>query len=207
MAQARSHTQSRVPAALRNATIAVGLLAVTGAGAGLYWGMRGSPAPTLAMPGEITGSTEQAPVVRGPSGLALPRFVTLKAAKVNVRKGPSHDHAIAWIYQRKGLPLEITAESDNWRKVRDAEGQEGWIQQSMLAGKRNALIAGWVKNGGVMLHSEAREASGIVAALAPGVVAAIDSCDGQWCYLNASDYEGYALQAELWGVYPGEVVN
>ena len=203
----RSRNSAAVPAPLRNATIAVFLLAIAGGGVGIYWGMKTPAAPETLFPGEVTSSTDEMPVEKGPSGLPLPRFVTLKAAKVNVRKGPSHDHAIAWIYQRKGLPIEITAESDNWRKIRDAEGQEGWIQQSMLAGKRNAFVAKWIKNGGVLLHGESNATSGAVARLAPGVVAAVESCDGEWCYLNADGYEGYAQQSELWGVYPGEVVD
>jgi SH3-like domain-containing protein len=202
-----ARNSAAIPPPLRNATIAVAFLAISAAGAGIYWGMKTPSAPETLFPGDVTGSTGEMPVEKGPSGLPLPRFVTLKAAKVNVRKGPSHDHAIAWIYQRKGLPIEITAESDNWRKIRDAEGREGWIQQSMLTGKRNALVARWIKNGGVLLHDETSDNSGAVARLAPGVVAMVESCDGAWCYLNADGYEGYARQNELWGVYPGEVVD
>jgi SH3-like domain-containing protein len=207
MQRAHSGTIGAFAPALRNASIAVGVLALAAAAAGAYWGMRAKPMPVAHTTADITSSTEQAPVTRGPSGLPLPRFVTLKVGKVNVRKGPSHDHAVAWIYQRKGLPVEITAESDNWRKIRDADGHEGWIQQSMLAGKRNALVAKWVKNGGVLLHPQANAGTGALARLAPGVVAVVESCDGEWCYVSAANYEGYARQSELWGVYPGEVVN
>jgi SH3-like domain-containing protein len=191
---------------LRPVAMVAGLLALAAA-VGLALMHRAGPAPAVLGAADVTATLDAMPVQRGPSGLPLPRFVTLKAVKVNVRKGPSHDHAIDWTYQRKGLPVEIIAESDTWRKVRDAEGQEGWIQQSMLTGKRNALVAGWVKNGGVLLHPQANAGSGDLARLAPGVVATIESCDGDWCYLSAGGYEGYALQSELWGVYPGEEVN
>lgn len=206
-----SRKASATPAPLRNATLAVALIAMAAALAGIYWGMRKDPATAIALPitlpGEITGSTGLLPDETGPSGLPVPRFVTLKAAKVNVRKGPSREHALAWIYQRKGLPVEVTAESDDWRKIRDAQGLEGWIQQSMLGGKRNALVAGWVRNGGVLLYGRASAGAAAVARLAPGVVAGVESCDGEWCFLDASGYEGYARQSELWGVYPGEIVN
>lgn len=198
---------SATPAPLRNATLAVAFIAMAAAAAGIYWGMQKGPAAAIALPGEITGSTGLLPDETGPSGLPVPRFVTLKAAKVNVRKGPSREHALAWVYQRKGLPVEVTAESDDWRKIRDAQGLEGWIQQSMLGGKRNALVAGWVRNGGVLLHGRADPDAAAVARLAPGVVAGVESCDGEWCFLDASGYEGYARQSELWGVYPGEIVN
>jgi SH3-like domain-containing protein len=169
--------------------------------------MQGTPEPVLAQPGEVTGSTADAPVQVGPSGLPLPRFVTLKASKVNVRKGPSHEHAIAWVFLRKGLPVEVTAESDNWRKIRDSDGSEGWIQQSMLTGKRNALVASWVGKKGIMLRAQPNAKAEAVVNLAGGVMGQIDSCNGGWCYLSTQDYEGYARQDELWGVYPGEVVD
>ena len=69
---------------------------------------------------DVTGSTEPIDKVVGPSGLPLPRFVSLKADKINVRRGPSSEHQVAWVYQRKGLPVEITAEFENWRRIRDS---------------------------------------------------------------------------------------
>ena len=207
MPRAISLADPPFPPHLRIAIALVGILAVSAAGFSMYWGMnRAAEAPAFA-PGEITGSMGDAPVQTGPSGLPIPRFVTLKAGKVNVRKGPSHEHAIAWVFQRKGLPVEITAESDNWRKIRDSDGAEGWIQQSMLTGKRNALVANWMKDTGVLLKSEPNPKAATVVKLSAGVLGTIESCNGGWCYLNASDYEGYAKQDELWGVYPGEVVD
>lgn len=183
----------------RTLMFAAGLVAIGLAGFSFMASATETPAP-----GEITGSTADVPQQLGPSGLPLPRFVSLKANKVNVRKGPSSEHSVAWTYQQKGLPVEITAESDNWRKVRDGDGSEGWILQSMLAGKRTAVVADWAKAKDVYLHGSAAPTSGIVAKLAPGALAMIDSCDGDWCYLSATDYEGYVRQSDLWGVYPGE---
>jgi hypothetical protein len=95
--------------------------------------------------GEITASVSPAESTafhdtgkKHVTGLPLPRFVTLKADKVNVRRGPSSEHPVAFVFQRKGLPVEITAEFENWRKIRDSDGAEGWILQSMLSGRRNA---------------------------------------------------------------------
>jgi SH3-like domain-containing protein len=157
--------------------------------------------------GEITGSTEGAAQQLGPSGLPLPRFVSLKAGKVNVRRGPSSDHPVAWVFQRKGMPVEITAEFENWRKIRDSEGAEGWILQSMLSGRRNAYVADWTKAGIVDLYDSADAASGLAARLQAGVLASIESCDGRWCAIEAEGHAGFADQSLLWGVYPGEVVN
>jgi SH3-like domain-containing protein len=158
-------------------------------------------------PGDVTASLDQAPVQLGPSGFPIPRFLTLKANKVNVRKGPSSSHAVAWVFQRKGMPVEITAEFENWRKIRDSQGEEGWILQQMLSGRRFAMAPDWDKTKSVALHDGETARSGTVAKLTPGAIAQIESCSGEWCYLATDDYEGYALQTELWGVYPGEVVD
>ncbi len=79
------------------------------------------------------------------TGLPLPRYVSLKSDKVNLREGPSKDHRTTWVFERAGLPVEITAESDNWRRIRDSEGTEGWVLQSLLSGRRTALVAPWKK--------------------------------------------------------------
>ena len=64
------------------------------------------------------------------SGLPMPRYVSLKSDHVNVRAGPTKDNDVAWVYTRSGLPVEITAEFENWRRVRDSEGAEGWVYHS-----------------------------------------------------------------------------
>ncbi len=72
--------------------------------------------------------------------LPLPRFASLKTDRVNLREGPSKDHPTKWVYQRAGLPVEITAEFEIWRRVRDSEGVEGWVLHSLLSGRRTALV-------------------------------------------------------------------
>ena len=73
--------------------------------------------------------------------LPLPRYASLKTDRVNLREGPSKDHPTKWVYERAGLPVEITAEFEIWRKVRDSEGVEGWVLHSLLSGRRTALVA------------------------------------------------------------------
>jgi SH3-like domain-containing protein len=183
------------------------LVLLLGAGATIWMvqGLRGGERVTQH--GDVTASTDSAPVLLGSSGFPIPRFVSLKANKVNVRKGPSSEHAVAWVFQRKGMPVEVIAESENWRKIRDATGSEGWILQQMLSGRRFALVPDWNRDRAIVLHAAESEKSSPVVKLQPGVVAQIESCSGSWCYLTTDDYEGYAKQAELWGVYPEEVVD
>ena len=42
------------------------------------------------------------------TNLPLPRYVSLKAAEGNVRRGPSLTHRIDWVFQRRDMPLRIT---------------------------------------------------------------------------------------------------
>jgi len=79
----------------------------------------------------------------GPSGLPLPRFVSLKSGRVNARIGPGVNYPVDWLYLKPGLPVEITQEFENWRRVRDSDGSEGWINQSLLSGKRTGIAAPW----------------------------------------------------------------
>jgi len=83
-------------------------------------------------------SAKDSPVTT--SGLPVPRYVSLKSDHVNVRAGPTKDNDVAWVYTRSGLPVEITAEFENWRRVRDSEGAEGWVYHSLLSGRRTAVI-------------------------------------------------------------------
>jgi SH3-like domain-containing protein len=145
---------------------------------------------------------------KGPSGLPLPRFVSLKATRVNLRIGPGRDYAVAWLYTRPGVPMEVIQEYDNWRRVRDAEGTEGWVYQSLLSGDRTATVAPWKAASGqeefINMHREARANARIVARLEPGVVVEVKTCDGDWCEASADGVDGYVAQSEIWGAYPGE---
>jgi SH3-like domain-containing protein len=192
---------------LGSAFLALACLAVAG---GIGWSLFGQKTDSLAKSAgdaTITASISSETKSVGPSGLAIPRFVSLKAEKVNVRRGPSSDHPVAWVFQRKGLPVEIVAEFENWRRVRDSEGEEGWILQSMLAGKRTAVIAPWRGTQLTLLHATANKTSSVRAKLSAGAMGDVANCDGKWCEVTSGGYEGYVEQEMLWGVYPGEAVN
>ena len=142
------------------------------------------------------------------SGLPVPRYVSLKSDRVNLREGPSKDHRTNWIFERAGLPVEITAEFETWRKVRDSEGSEGWVLHSLLSGRRTALVTPWKKEGpAVTVFSKPSEASAPLARLEPNVLANIRSCDKTWCRVNGDGFDGFVRQAELWGVYPDESIE
>jgi SH3-like domain-containing protein len=144
----------------------------------------------------------------GPSsGLPVPRFVSLKPDKVNVRGGPTRNHEISWQYTRAGLPVEITAESDNWRRIRDWEGSEGWVYHSMLSGRRTGIVNAKEKDGLVPIHAKGDSAAPVVAQLQSGVLGSVKYCTGTWCRIVGAGFDGWIAQERLWGVYPSEKVE
>ncbi|WP_083240457.1 SH3 domain-containing protein [Methyloceanibacter methanicus] len=168
----------------------------------------------FATPAHVVAEEAVIPVAANgkSSGLRVPRFVSLKSNKVNVRRGPSTDQAIVWVFSRAGLPVEVIAEFENWRRVRDSEGADGWVFHSLLSGRRTVLVSPWSKAGqgapvSIPLHERRSAGSGVVAQLQPGVIGDLVACDGQWCELSVGSYSGYVQQQKLWGVYRDEKIE
>ena len=143
----------------------------------------------------------------GPSGLPVPRFVSLKRDKVNVRRGPSTSHKVSWVFTKRGYPVEIIAESDHWRRIRDAEGEEGWVFHSLLSGGRTAVVSPWRKGDAEPLLNQPSAQGTRVVTLESGVLGSVRRCTGNWCQIDAGGYSGWLKQDKLWGVYPGEQIE
>ena len=137
------------------------------------------------------------------SGQPIPRFVALNANEVNMRAGPGVRYPVEWVYQRKNMPVEVIAEHDTWRKVRDPEGTEGWIHRAMLSGRRTVVILG----DELTLRQRREETSVAIARLGTGVVAVVDQCDQEWCEVSTSGFDGWIRRKEIWGLYETEVLN
>lgn len=136
--------------------------------------------------------------------LPLPRFVTVKANKAFVRAGPGKQYPVEWVMQRKGLPVEIILEFETWRKIRDVEGDDGWVHQSLLSGRRAVFIAG---KSPVPLIRKPKAESKTLALLSPGVLAKLLKCEIEYCQLQYGTYKGWAPRTSLWGVYATEEVD
>lgn len=157
---------------------------------------KASAAAAEAMPSREPGQS---------TGLPVPRFVSLKSGRANVRRGPGTDFPIDWVYRKSGVPLEVIAESSNWRRIRDHEGDGGWIWHTMLAGERSAVVNGTAAGGEpVALLALPDVTSEIVAYAEKGLVARVTTCKAGWCHLEVRGYDGWLQQTLLWGVYPGE---
>ncbi|MFM9863887.1 MAG: SH3 domain-containing protein [Micropepsaceae bacterium] len=143
-----------------------------------------------------------ATVVPPPSvatGMPVPRWVTIKAQRVNVRRGPSLEDNLLWTYVRPGLPVEIIAEYDSWRRIRDVEGQTGWVKSVMLDGRRRVMFTGRVNT--AILRAPDGEADAVALA-APGLIAELAGCEGEWCEVSTRGYDGFVTRDRLWGVWP-----
>jgi SH3-like domain-containing protein len=154
-------------------------------------------APALACAEQVGTATK----------LPLPRFASLKTDRVNLREGPSKDHPTKWVYQRAGLPVEITAEFEIWRRIRDSEGVEGWVLHSLLSGRRTALVTPSKKGDNAKVYARASERSDLAATLQSGVIVNLRKCDGSWCQVDGDGFKGYIEQYKLWGVYPNETIE
>jgi SH3-like domain-containing protein len=141
------------------------------------------------------------------SGLPVPRFVSIKADRVTVRGGPDKDHDVAWIYTRVGWPVEITAEFENWRRIRDSDGSEGWVYHSLLSGKRMATVQMKTKTDLAPIYAKPDAKSDVTAQLQVGVLGTVKHCNGAWCEISGSGFDGWIAQNELWGVYADEKIE
>jgi SH3-like domain-containing protein len=152
------------------------------------------------------------PPGKSASGLPVPRFVSLKSDRVNLRTGPGTDYPTSWVFRRAGLPVEILNEFESWRQVRDSEGTTGWVLQSLLSGRRTALVSPWeIKAGNpppqVTVRNDDSDKARAVAIVEAGVIANIGKCDGRWCQVSIDEFRGYLPQKQLWGIYPNETVK
>jgi SH3-like domain-containing protein len=141
-----------------------------------------------------------------------PRFASLKASEVNLRKGPGLDYPIAWVFRRAGLPVKIVREFEAWREITDAEGTTGWVLRTLISGRRTAQVLPWeLKKGEPRPQEPLSEWPGqggrAIAPVEAGVIADIHTCDGNWCNVSVGDFKGYISQRKLWGVAKGEVLE
>lgn len=149
-----------------------------------------------------TGQTQQAGAVVGEvTKLPLPRFVSVRSDRVYARTGPGTRYPIKWVYQRDNLPVEIVQEFDTWRKIRDKDGEEGWVHQSLLSGKRFGIVN---TEQAVPLLKRTSDDSPPVALIESGVIVMLDSCENHWCHISVSGFNGWLSYDSLWGIYEGE---
>ena len=141
------------------------------------------------------------PSILNPSGLPVPRYVSLKFDEVNVRVGPGKRYPIDYVYKRVHLPVQIVEEFAHWRKIADYEGSSGWVHKGAVDGKRTAMIMGKTQN----LYDEPDATSAVVLHAQAHVIGDLKRCEADWCQLEISGRKGWILKADIWGVGREEV--
>ena len=135
------------------------------------------------------------------TNLPIPRYVSLKVKEANARRGPSLSHKIDWIYKRQNMPLEIYAEYENWRRVRDFEGLGGWVHYTLLSGIRYVLVKSELLEMRLLPSMDAQ----VIAKVPQHNIATLDKCNKDWCRINDDGYKGWVPKNEIWGVYEDEL--
>ncbi|MCG2841637.1 SH3 domain-containing protein [Sandaracinobacter sp. RS1-74] len=163
------------------------------------------PAPALAQqptPAQASQPTNK-DALKNRSGLPVPRFASLRANKAHMRSGPGKEYPVTWTFVRAGTPLEVVAEWNIWRKVRDADGTEGWMDRAMLSGDRSIQITRQTRD----LRARPDLSSPIVLRAEPGVVMRVTMCADRWCRVEGQGRSGYLLREQGFGVYPNETIG
>lgn len=168
--------------------------------------MRVSVVKTLAMAFGLVAflagvAVAQDDVTRGAvTNLPLPRYVSLKTNEGNARRGPGLTHRIDWVFSRAGMPLRVTAEYENWRRIEDAEGVGGWVHYSLLSGTRTVLVTQALLD----LRSTPLPDGPVILRAEAGVIARLLECRPDWCALSIDGEKGWAEKTAFWGVDPDE---
>jgi SH3-like domain-containing protein len=136
--------------------------------------------------------------------LPVPRFVSVKSSEVNVRAGPNTRYPLKFIIIKKGEPLEVIAEFEQWRKIRDRLGDEGWVHESMLGGKRYAIVKSAQNE---FVYEDPDIKSEKIVMLEPNVYVDIIKCELDWCKIKINDFKGWMPKNIIWGVYPKELIK
>jgi SH3-like domain-containing protein len=154
----------------------------------------------LLIPGILYAQTDsKSPFKSTP--FPLPRFLSLDSEEVFVRTGPGQRYMIKYIYKKKGLPVEVILEYEAWRKIRDSDGDEGWVHKGLLSGKRTGLIKG---SGKVPVYKKSDAGSRLIAFMEPKVMGYVPECAGAWCKFESGGYSGWIERKFIWGVYENE---
>lgn len=132
----------------------------------------------------------------------LPRFASMRSANVNSHVGPGKQYPLEWHYQRQHLPIEIIAEFDTWRQIRDVDGSISWVHTSLLSGKRFALVI----NGYQDLKNKPEINSKVVAKVEAGSIVAIKKIQGTWVHVETKigKMKGWLENNQIWGIYSDE---
>lgn len=145
----------------------------------------------------------QAADVTNPSGLPIPRFVSLKSDEINARSGPGMRYPIQWVYHRENMPVEVVEEFEHWRKIRDFDGETAWVHKGMIDGRRYSIVREDI----LILYDEPKTDSAPMVRVSRGVIGRLLACEREWCRLQVAGRKGWTKKEYIWGIYPNETFD
>jgi len=176
------------------------------------WAMFAWAMLAWAMLGAVPGAAQEVaakkaacqPGIGCVTGRPLPRFVALKTDEGNVRRGPGAEHRIDWVLRRAGMPLKLTAEFDNWRRIEDADGEGGWMHYALLSGSARSVL---VTQDLTEFLARPDDLAEVVFQAEKDVIGRVLECSIDWCRVTAGGERGWVRKGALWGVDPQEVIE
>ncbi|MCY4138676.1 MAG: SH3 domain-containing protein [Rhodobacteraceae bacterium] len=137
------------------------------------------------------------------TGFPLPRFVSMKTSIGNARRGPGFAYRIDWVFNHANTPLMVTGEHDLWRRVKDVDGEGGWMHFRLLSGVRTVVF----RESGTPIYDQP-DIGGLVFAYADkGVFAFLKKCTLDWCRVSGKGYSGWVQKPRVFGVFEDEVID
>jgi len=121
--------------------------------------------------------------------------MTTKYNEVNVRNGPGLNHLVIYKILKKGYPLIIISNFENWSKVSDINGAMGWISNSQLTEKKYVIITSSYE----YLYKFPNERSKKIAKVMKNFVLENEKCNVEWCFVKEKEIEGWVRKKGIWG--------
>ena len=139
-----------------------------------------------------------------PSRQPVPRWLSLKSDEVRARQGPGLDYRIMWEYQVSGQPVQVIAETTEWRKNCDPEGAVAWVHRSVVSSRRSLYNASTEE---IPIHAGRSATSQVRARLSPRSLVSMDECEDGWCEVRVRRLRGWVQQRAVFGAQERPLCN
>lgn len=165
--------------------------------------MRIAIAALLAIAIVPTALSASDPAAAATEKRSVPYWASIGPGQARMRTGPARTYPASWLYQRAGLPVQVVGVFKEWRRIRDQDGTEGWMQGNLLRLTRTAVVTGTEP---APMRLQPAERAAIAWRAAPGVVGRISDCGHGWCRFDVKGRAGYVEVGSLWGVEATEIL-
>ena len=131
------------------------------------------------------------------SGLKIPRIVSTKNSLTYIRSGPGKEFPVKFELKKKGFPLKIIAEYNNWRKITTFNNINGWIHTQLLSSFRTGLITKTT-----YLKIIPSNSGNSIAKLLPNLLINVKICNEDWCKIEVEKrkiFVGWIKKENIWG--------